>query len=359
LWWALHFDQLQPAAEGPSALLGDPDGDGHANLLEYALGSAPDSSASRPILESQISNLRLQISFLRAASDIDYSVETSTDLVGWSVIATNPGFVSTTTPVTVIDTENITENPQRFLRLRVQKALVEYVLHADGFAESLDSFGHAQGQSASDGFSWSNESGVGDDSGRVNLIGTANHRDWVLHGGYNATSAPGSGAITWVAGVEYLARVYFLTGASLNPADIFEAGVGFVRNDFSGGFTSHVAGSGVGGGIRQNLLRIYQQGAVVATAPDLLNYQPNTWYELELRLVLTDATTAASLSATVHARGSDGTAPRQTLATVSAENVTIGNNGFSADTFFSGFSGGNNSGANLTAIDAWSVSDLR
>ena len=136
---------------------------------------------------------------------------------------------------------------------------------------------------------------------------------------------------------------------------LFEAGTGFVRNDFSGGFTHHAAGSGVGGGIRQDMLRIYQQGEVVATAPETLTYQPDTWYELEVRLILADATTATRLAATVYARGSSGTATRQLLATVEAENVTIGNNGFNAATFFSGFSGGNNSGANLIALDNWSV----
>jgi len=96
----------------------DFDGDDFSNLLEYALGTVPTSSVSRPNLESQISNFRLQIAFLRARPDVTYIVEATSDLAApspWPVIATNPGTVGQ--QVTVTDPDPA--SPSRFLRLRV------------------------------------------------------------------------------------------------------------------------------------------------------------------------------------------------------------------------------------------------
>lgn len=106
---------LSPAQQLPTA---DPDADGLPNLLEYAFGTLPDSAASRPNLESQISNLRLQISFPRARPELTYEVLASNDLATWSVIATNPGTLGQ--QVTFTDPATLDmQYPRRFLRLRV------------------------------------------------------------------------------------------------------------------------------------------------------------------------------------------------------------------------------------------------
>jgi hypothetical protein len=99
----------------------DADSDGSPNLLEYALGTGPDSSASRPILESQISNLKLQLSFPRLRADVVYLVEASPDLVTWSEVAYVP--VSVGELQTVIDPVALpdADPPRRFLRLRVTR----------------------------------------------------------------------------------------------------------------------------------------------------------------------------------------------------------------------------------------------
>jgi len=109
------------ANTGNAANDADLDGDGAPNLLEYALGTTPTSAASRPNLDSQISDQRLQVSFLRTRPDVTYHVEVSTSLApgSWEIIATNPG--STGQFVTVADSVEITDAdpPRRFLRLRV------------------------------------------------------------------------------------------------------------------------------------------------------------------------------------------------------------------------------------------------
>ena len=108
------------ANTGTAANAADPDRDGLPNLLEYALGTSPTSASatsapSISLLPAPAS--KLQLSFLRARSDLTYTVEASSDLFNWAVIATNPGTVSSSVPVTVADT--VTPAPRRFLRLRV------------------------------------------------------------------------------------------------------------------------------------------------------------------------------------------------------------------------------------------------
>ena len=115
-----RLSQLGTTANtGSAANTADPDGDGVPNLLEYALGTSPTSAASVAAPVIQLSGLNLQISFLRARSDVTYIIEASSDLATWSGIATNPGNVGQS--VTVIDSVNLpTANPpRRFLRLRV------------------------------------------------------------------------------------------------------------------------------------------------------------------------------------------------------------------------------------------------
>jgi len=114
LWRQAHFGVTQ--ATGNAANLADPDGDGVPNLVEYALGSLPTSAGSLPGHRHTVINERLTLTFNRVRSDVTYLVEASSDLAAWAVIATNPGTVSPSVPVTV---ELSTATPHCFLRLRI------------------------------------------------------------------------------------------------------------------------------------------------------------------------------------------------------------------------------------------------
>ncbi|MBC8011338.1 MAG: hypothetical protein H7067_14725, partial [Burkholderiales bacterium] len=101
--------------------LADPDSDGVSNLLEYAIGGAPlaASGTSIPVcaLNSDTPS-KLTFTFLRARADVTYLVQASSDLVAWEDLATNPGAVSPTAPVTVTDAPP-PDAAKRFLRLRI------------------------------------------------------------------------------------------------------------------------------------------------------------------------------------------------------------------------------------------------
>jgi hypothetical protein len=103
---------------GNAANTADPDGDGIVNLLEYALGTTPDSSASRPNLTSQISDSKLQLTFTPQRSDVTYTVEASSDLVTWTDLAMPTLTVGQSATVTD-DTALSGTVTKRFLRLKV------------------------------------------------------------------------------------------------------------------------------------------------------------------------------------------------------------------------------------------------
>jgi hypothetical protein len=103
----------------------DPDADGLTNLIEYALNLDPLAPSSGPSISTTTLNseTHLQLSFLRARAELTYEILASSTLApdSWTVIFTNPGSVSLTVPVTVTDTVPVSENPRRFLRLRVSQ----------------------------------------------------------------------------------------------------------------------------------------------------------------------------------------------------------------------------------------------
>ncbi len=113
-WRQTYFGT--PENTGQAADDQDPDGDGVANLLEYALAGLPLQSAPGilPAVSAESDHLRL--SFFRARAELTYLVEASSDLVTWETIATNPG--QSGEEVTVTDPVSFSTSP-RFLRLRV------------------------------------------------------------------------------------------------------------------------------------------------------------------------------------------------------------------------------------------------
>lgn len=70
--------------------LGDPDGDGQSNLVEYGIGSDPHVATSGPSTSISIEGGQLMIGFRRdlAANDVRYAVEVSGDLSFSTLLAT-------------------------------------------------------------------------------------------------------------------------------------------------------------------------------------------------------------------------------------------------------------------------------
>ena len=116
-WRQTHFGG--PANAGPGADDADPDADGIANLVEYALGSIPVSAASATRPAAGIAANRLTLTFTPLRADVVYQVRGSPDLLTWSPVPTPPPIIGS--PTTVSDTVDIpaADPPRRFLRLEV------------------------------------------------------------------------------------------------------------------------------------------------------------------------------------------------------------------------------------------------
>ncbi len=121
-WLSANFnpsEQADPAVSGPDA---DPDSDGVVNLLEYAFGSSPRSSAAgpSPAVASGAGVLLLDYPAPRHGADLTYSVETSADLVTWTTTG-----VTDAAHATVADWRTASvaraDNARVFLRVRVTR----------------------------------------------------------------------------------------------------------------------------------------------------------------------------------------------------------------------------------------------
>lgn len=97
----------------------DPDGDGHNNLVEYALGSHAFNAADIVSPVFQRNGNQISLTYPRLRSSIRYEVQSSMDLVGWSALGIDQDL---TTPVGQSATATMTIPPgsnKIFLRLRV------------------------------------------------------------------------------------------------------------------------------------------------------------------------------------------------------------------------------------------------
>lgn len=119
-WRLAHFGTIANA--GNAADTADPDGDGCSNLLEYATGGDPNSAGagSVTVLGKTADGTRLTLTFTRIAdSSLTYTVQATNDLTSWTEIWSSTGTANTAGNVTVVDTEDISANPKRLLRLKV------------------------------------------------------------------------------------------------------------------------------------------------------------------------------------------------------------------------------------------------
>lgn len=117
LWQSLHW----PGETNATIIspLADPDSDSHPNLLEFALNTLPRVPDSSPPVRLTASSPALTLTFFRARppSEITYEAQATSDLLNWSVIATNPGTVGS--EVSVTDPAPLPASGSRFLRLRI------------------------------------------------------------------------------------------------------------------------------------------------------------------------------------------------------------------------------------------------
>lgn len=121
-WRLQHFGTASSA--GDAADQSDPDHDGRSNLLEYSTGTDPlsSSNASSQTIGRSPDGNHLLLTFDRVADPaIIYIVEASNNLAlgNWHSIWSSTGAANTAGSVTVTDTQPVSEETKRFLRLRV------------------------------------------------------------------------------------------------------------------------------------------------------------------------------------------------------------------------------------------------
>ena len=109
------------AGEEMIAPLADPDGDGVANLLEFAFGTEPSSSASRPDLRIELGSSSLHLLFTPSRiAGLRYYVESSSNLTDWPDRYEITDMLAPGEPTLYIDDALLSQHQRRFLRLRVK-----------------------------------------------------------------------------------------------------------------------------------------------------------------------------------------------------------------------------------------------
>lgn len=129
-WLGEHFNAAELADPAISGDLADPDGDGIANLLEYAFTMGPRGNGQAGLPTSALVQRRgesaLELSFTRRKlpHGLAYAVEASTDLEDWSPASLTEVEVidqGSSERVTVRDSVGLPPGGRRFLRLRVSR----------------------------------------------------------------------------------------------------------------------------------------------------------------------------------------------------------------------------------------------
>lgn len=105
---------------GPS--ITNPAGDGIPNLLKYALGLDPRSPEVSPVVvDTSTGYLRLTALRNQNATDVQYSVQVTTDLTNPASWMTTGTFPMQNTATQVRDTTPIGSVPERFIRLQINR----------------------------------------------------------------------------------------------------------------------------------------------------------------------------------------------------------------------------------------------
>ena len=100
-----------------------PDGNGIANLMEYALGAAAPPSSPVVLPAARFTAGRLALRFDRLADPaLTYTVEAGDTPAALLPIWSSTGAENTAGPVTIDDLPEAVGRPKRFLRLRVSQA---------------------------------------------------------------------------------------------------------------------------------------------------------------------------------------------------------------------------------------------
>jgi hypothetical protein len=220
---------------------------------------------------------------------------------------------------------------------------------AVGFDSSAEFTSGFSTMGSDDGLSWSNSAGVASVAGRIDTIGASNHNDNVFA---NTT-------ITKNLTDTFSASVMFRTGSAISN-DIAQVQTGFIRstgssfNEFSGGYAYWGQLRNDGNG---TYLRAIQNGSGVLDSSATFALTADSWYELRSSFKLQSDDLADALTVEIFALGADGTSPATLVQSLTVNNVSLVNGGFNnGDGFvWSGFGGGNNSGANIVALDNFSV----
>lgn len=124
---AWRVEEFGANANDPAAAdAADWDGDGIANLLEFALDLDPKVSTTDSLPQTQIEAAHLTLAYVANADaiDVNYIVEASTDLVSWSSTDVEPVTVPDPNPPglqTFRYKFSINEVPKAYLRLRVMR----------------------------------------------------------------------------------------------------------------------------------------------------------------------------------------------------------------------------------------------
>ncbi len=90
-WQQTRFGSLELNDAAVSADVADPDGDGLANMAEYAFGLDPRLADTSSDALPSLAGPELRLLRQSAATDLDYLVRTSPDLATWSTAATFAG----------------------------------------------------------------------------------------------------------------------------------------------------------------------------------------------------------------------------------------------------------------------------
>jgi endo-1,4-beta-xylanase len=120
-WRQQHFGSA--ANTGPAADTSDHDGDGTANLLEYATNMTPTASDPLPQTATQSGpNLEYTYRKNKAATDVTFTVEWSDDFTTWSTVGVSSAVLSDNgTTQQIKATMPAGANGRRFVRLRVTR----------------------------------------------------------------------------------------------------------------------------------------------------------------------------------------------------------------------------------------------